>query len=155
MQSAGDLFVFILPIPHDSFTLANLSTLNFSSFPTFSIYDGETAVESNHPKFCSNCYYYVVVTTKTSFVGQVMFLRLLDPIPLTTNHILKQRLSPATERAMQNLIFYSLSTFNITFNILSGKIEVKIVDPDGNTVAQEDMEEQKTFCVKSLEYKDK
>jgi hypothetical protein len=44
--------------------------------------------------FCSDCYYYVIVTTKTRFVGQVVFLRANDPILLTTNHILKQRLEP-------------------------------------------------------------
>lgn len=64
-----------------------------------------------------------------------MFLRVYDPIPLTSKHIFKHKLSPLIEKKTESFVYYSLATFNITFNILSGRMEVKIKDPQGSIVA--------------------
>jgi hypothetical protein len=98
MISAGDPSIFVLPIAETKFTMSSLDNLSYSSFPVFASYDGEYAIESSNPYFCSNCYYYIVVTTKSKFIGQIVFLRIYDPIPLTTKHIFKHMLSPFIQR---------------------------------------------------------
>lgn len=136
MASAGDASIFVMPIYNINFTLSSLNTLSYNSFPTYASYDGEYVIEENHTHFCSDCYYYVIVTTRTKFVGQVIFLRTYDPIPLTTNHIFKTALSPNTQQSASSLIFYSLTTFNLTFNVLSGKIEVNVFNPAGTQLVK-------------------
>jgi hypothetical protein len=107
------------------------------AFPVFASYDGEYSIEPSNPFFCSSCYYYVVITAKTKFVGQITFLRVYDPIPLSSKHIFKHRLSPATQKKAELFIYYSLTSFNLTVNVLSGRMEVKIKDPQGSIVANQ------------------
>jgi hypothetical protein len=67
-------------------------------------------------------------------VGLVLFLRIIDPIPLVTSHILTEWLKPESEFENEDYIFYSLTTFDITFNVLSGKVAVQITDPEEKIV---------------------
>lgn len=39
----------------------------------------------------------MVVLAKSRFVGEIVFLRANDPIPLSTNHALKEWLLPTSE----------------------------------------------------------
>jgi hypothetical protein len=84
-----------------------------------------------------------------------MFLRLTDAVPLTVNHIFKELLSPVSEVASENYVFYSLTSFSITFNILSGSIQVILIDPKGNNAITEIVSETKTFSINAVDYQSK
>jgi hypothetical protein len=89
MVSAGKADIYILPFNQGNLTLAFALSMDFKSFPLVDKIDGDFIVSSSNQYFCSNCFYYVVVTTSTKFIGEIVFLRLTDPIPLTVNHIFK------------------------------------------------------------------
>lgn len=52
-------------------------------------------------------------------------------------------------------MFYSLTTFSITFNILSGSISVLMFDPERNHAIYEAITETKTFKIDPIDYKSK
>jgi hypothetical protein len=95
------------------------------------------------------------VTTETRFTGQVVFLRLYDPVPLSTNHVFKERLVPLTPLGVENYIYYSLTSFNITLNMLSGKMAISVIDPQGRSVVSEEISEKRTYEMKAIEYSEK
>lgn len=49
-------------------------------------------------------------------------------------------------------MFYSLTNFELTFNMLSGKVRVSIYDPNGKEIVQEDISAKTTYLVKAIEY---
>lgn len=63
--------------------------MNLTSFEMLDKNDGDFVMSSESEHFCWQCYYYVVVTTKSRFIGEIVFLRMADPIPLTVNHMFK------------------------------------------------------------------
>jgi hypothetical protein len=85
----------------------------------------------------------------------VVFLRLYDPVPLSTNHIFKEHLVPLTPLGVESYIYYALASFNLTFNMLSGKIEVTVIDPTGNVVVDEQISEKTVYALKAIDYQEK
>ena len=57
-----------------------------------------------------------------------------DPVPLSTNHMFREHLVPMTPLGVESYIYYALASFNLTINMLAGKISVTVVDPEGSTV---------------------
>ena len=103
-------------------------------------------------RFCSKCYYYVLVSTERRFVGQVVFLRLYDPVPLSINHVFKERLVPLTPLGVENYIFYALASFNLTLNMLSGRVALTVVDPEGKVVVNQEIIQKTTYNIRSIDY---
>lgn len=89
MVSAGEAEIYILPFSESNLTLASALSLDFKSFPLVDKIDGDFVVSSTSQSFCYNCFYYVVVTASSKFIGEIVFLRLSDAIPLSLNHMLK------------------------------------------------------------------
>lgn len=69
--------------------IEELEAIALDQYPIFTTQAGDFAVSSEAPEFCSQCYYFILVTTQTKFKGQIVFSRLYDPIPLSTNHMFK------------------------------------------------------------------
>lgn len=151
LLTSGDVEVRVLPINHANFTFSSLVNVPLDDFPIFTPKWGELTINSSNTSFCSNCYYLIAVTTPNKFIGQILFLRVHDPIPLTSNHILKAWLT--AEFSTQTYIYHSLSTFELTFNLVSGQISVEIIDPRGEMVIRESIKDKRTFRIESLEYK--
>lgn len=72
-----------------------------------------------------------MVAAPSKFVGEVIFLRERDPIPLSTNHALKDWLLPNSLWNNASFIYYSLTDYNLTFEVISGTIRVTVRDPKG------------------------
>ena len=89
MVSAGSADIYILPFSQDNLTLDFVFSLDYKTFPVIDVIDGDFIVSSTSEYFCSECFYYVVVTTKSRFIGEIVFLRLTDPIPLRVSHMFK------------------------------------------------------------------
>ena len=122
LEGAGKLTVHILNMSDPKMTLKEALLINPESYPLMEGEEGEHRVSQDDPHFCFDCFYLVVVSTATSFEGEVIFLRINDPIPLTPKYILKQRLQPDLELAVENYIYYSQTDFELTFQIISGSI---------------------------------
>jgi hypothetical protein len=131
MVSAGSADIHILPFNEDNLTLSAVSEMDYRQFPILDSTDGDYVLSSSSEYFCSQCFYYVVVTTKTFFIGQIIFLRLTDAVPLSVGHMFKEILSPLAEIKYEEYVFYSLTDFNIAFNLLQGKIQVRMTNPKG------------------------
>jgi hypothetical protein len=89
MVSAGAADIYILPFSESNLTLTSVLSIDFKSFPLVDKVDGDFVISSSSKSFCSNCFYYAVITTSSKFIGEIVFLRLSDAIPLTVNHIFK------------------------------------------------------------------
>lgn len=74
-------------------------------------------------------------------------MRINDPVPLTTNYVLQQYLSPETQHTEEAYHYYSLTDFNLTFQIISGSVSVIIQDPTGTTILSETINGKRTFTV--------
>jgi hypothetical protein len=71
--------------------------MDYQEFPVADSVDGDFIVSSSSDYFCSQCFYYVVVSTKSKFIGEIVFLRPTDAVPLSVGHIFKETLSPLSE----------------------------------------------------------
>ena len=80
----------------------------------------------------------MTVSAPARFVGEIVFLRASDPIPLSTNHALKEWLLPNSEWEKETYIYYSVSDFDLTFEVITGKVVVLIKDPTGKVLFQDE-----------------
>ena len=70
--------------------------MDYTKFPVVDSVDGDFIVSSSSDYFCSQCFYYIVVATKSKFIGEIVFLRPTDSIPVTVSHMFKETLSPTS-----------------------------------------------------------
>lgn len=89
MISAGKANIYIMPFKESNKTLTEVLAIDYKNYPIIDTIDGDYVVSSRDDNFCSNCFYYIHVVTESKFVGEVVFVRMYDPIPLTVNHIFK------------------------------------------------------------------
>jgi len=129
----GKLYAYIMPLT-SNITLNDALKLSPESYPIVDEGDREHLVDSTNVNFCSNCIYLMVVSAKSRFVGDIVFLRANDPIPLSINHALKEWLLPTSEWSDETYVFYSVTDFNLTFEIITGQISITIKDPNGKTL---------------------
>ena len=81
--------MYIYPLKDQKIALKDVLKMDIESYPIVDKDQREYIVKEYAPEFCYDCFYLVVVSTETTFDGEIIFLRNKDPIPLTTNHILK------------------------------------------------------------------
>jgi hypothetical protein len=69
MVSTGNAFIYILPFSQDNTTLKDAFNTNHTFFPMVDKVDGDFIVSSTSDYFCSDCFYYIVVTANSRFIG--------------------------------------------------------------------------------------
>lgn len=120
MVSGGSTNIHIHPLEDNEKPLKELLSMKNEEYEWTDQVNGEFVVESTLDKFCVGCYYFMKVETSSSFEGELMVLRMNDPLPLTVNHFLKDELTVNTSNAEETYLFYSITSFNLTFNLLQG-----------------------------------
>lgn len=93
-------------------------------------------VDYGSAAFCSECTYLIAVSSSKGAEGQLFLCSEKTRIPLSVKGALKEKIdvSPISYR---NYTFSSIVAFNITINMIYGRIRVTIISPDNETVVDQ------------------
>lgn len=106
-------------------------------------------MRNNSGDFCFGCNYLIAVSSKNGAKGELLVAPFNAKVPLSTNSLLREKIIVKDETT-RSYTFNCLTSFNLNFNVIHGKITVTVFDSKEKILEKRDVYGAATIIVENV-----